>query len=422
MEDRDAVVEEPRRIEEHEVKLGINGDHKIVSSSPQQPPKKRVRYTEPPIWARSVRNKGSLGLGAKLNSKVNGKLPMGSIGIYPASQAPPPIKAEMNGINQASPAISRAAPPLAMQDDPSVILGPWEKTITNVKPQDEITKCVADFLFANVVSRGDLGELASRGVEIEIEAKLGQIIDKDTNERYQLPVASECVLRPNAGLAFRSSMTEGQHRSLNDFLNKRVAETHPNNPQPKKRVKIDYLHRHERDTFYELPPTMLSHLPAVVREQLNPRHRIKVRVSHDQKTGQVLAKIIKCRITDLDIFNPKSPLDCRISINFEMRFDMELEEILAASTGDRQPDRNKDRLSYTQSHYQIDLTQVTQTTNTHTGPQTVKEHELEIEVSTAAIRDQGQRAALNQANEYLALVEGLVDNVRVLARATPAPQ
>lgn len=44
---------------------------------------------------------------------------------------------------------------------------------------------------------------------------------------------------------------------------------------------------------------------------------------------------------------------------------MELEEIVAASTSDRQPDRNKDRLSYTQSHYQIDLTQVTQTTNTH---------------------------------------------------------
>lgn len=208
MEDRDGVVEEPRRVGEHEVKAEVNGDHKITSTSPQQPPKKRVRYTEPPVWARSVRSKGALSLGAKASGKVNGKLPTGPMGIYPASQAPPPIKSEVNGSTQASPALSRAAPPLAAQDDPSVILGPWEKTITNVKPQDEITKCVADFLFAHVVSRGDLGELASRGVEIEIEAKLGQIIDKDTNERYQLPVLSECVLRPNAGLAFRSSMTE----------------------------------------------------------------------------------------------------------------------------------------------------------------------------------------------------------------------
>jgi mRNA capping enzyme, beta chain len=71
-----------------------------------------------------------------------------------------------------------------------------------------MTKLVADFLYLKVVSRGDLGELASRGVEIEIEAKLGQLIDKDTNERYSLPVISECILAENARLGFRSSMTE----------------------------------------------------------------------------------------------------------------------------------------------------------------------------------------------------------------------
>lgn len=73
------------------------------------------------------------------------------------------------------------------------------------------------------------------------------------------------------------------------------------------------------------------------------------------------------------------------------------------------PDRMKDRLSYTQSHYQIDLTQVTQ------GG--IKEHELEIELATSVLRDHGLRAAAGQPNEYLALVEGFIDNVRVLARA-----
>lgn len=48
-----------------------------------------------------------------------------------------------------------------------------------------------------------------------------------------------------------------------------------------------------------------------------------------------------------------------------------------------------------------------------------KEHELEIEVSTQAIREQGRRAAKTEPNEYITLVEGLLDNVRVLARATP---
>ena len=48
-----------------------------------------------------------------------------------------------------------------------------------------------------------------------------------------------------------------------------------------------------------------------------------------------------------------------------------------------------------------------------------REHELEIEISTAALREQGRRAAANEPNKYVALVEGLVDNVRLLAREVP---
>lgn len=48
-----------------------------------------------------------------------------------------------------------------------------------------------------------------------------------------------------------------------------------------------------------------------------------------------------------------------------------------------------------------------------------KEHELEIEISTAAIKEQGRRAAAGEANEYVLLVEGFLDNMRVLARAVP---
>lgn len=141
-----------------------------------------------------------------------------------------------------------------------------------------------------------------------------------------------------------------------------MVDTSPSNPQAEGRVKVDYKHRRERDSFYELPPAAHANLPAAVREVLNPRHRVKVRISHDQKTGQILAMIIKARIVNLDIYMPQQHLDCRISINLEMKYDGTVEEIMAASVGDRQADRNKDRLSYTQSHYQIDLTQVTQTT------------------------------------------------------------
>lgn len=151
---------------------------------------------------------------------------------------------------------------------------------------------------------------------------------------------------------------------MNDFLNAKVTETHPANPGAKRRVPIAYLHRRERDSFYDLPPTYQSRLPPAVQEQLKKtRYTPKLRVTHDQRTNQIIAKIVKARVADIDILFPGSPLDCRISINFEMRFDGDVEDFMDVPAENRQPDRKKDRLSYTQSHYQIDLTQVTQVTS-----------------------------------------------------------
>lgn len=49
------------------------------------------------------------------------------------------------------------------------------------------------------------------------------------------------------------------------------------------------------------------------------------------------------------------------------------------------------------------------------------EHELEVEVSAAEIRRQGQLAmAGDPSNQYEDLVKGLLDNIRILARAVPA--
>lgn len=121
-----------------------------------------------------------------------------------------------------------------------------------------------------------------------------------------------------------------------------------------------YRHRRENDKFYELPPNYWTSLPPALKSQFKTRHAVKVRVSRDQISGALLAKIIKARISDLDIHNPQSGLDCRISINFEMRYDGDIEELENIVTDQKRPDRNKDRMSYTQSVYQIDLTQVTQ--------------------------------------------------------------
>jgi hypothetical protein len=95
------------------------------------------------------------------------------------------------------------------------------------------------------------------------------------------------------------------------------------------------------------------------------RKNVRARITHDQKTGQILNTIVKARVADIDLHMPTCPMDCRISVNLEMDWrgsTKELEQLAASQTG-RQPNRNKDRLSYTHGHYQVDLTQVTQQVN-----------------------------------------------------------
>jgi len=145
-----------------------------------------------------------------------------------------------------------------------------------------------------------------------------------------------------------------------------VIEADPRNPKyaGTPRVPIKYLHRREVDKFYELPASMRADLPAAVQNLLPAKHTVKVRVSTDQKTQQLLAKIVKVRVADMSLYLPGGELDCRISVNLEVNWHGPVEELerVQRQTGldGRLPDRNKDRLSYDHGHYQIDLTQVTQ--------------------------------------------------------------
>lgn len=127
------------------------------------------------------------------------------------------------------------------------------------------------------------------------------------------------------------------------------------------RLQIQYKHRREVDRFFDLPSDLQERIPGCMRARLGHRTKhVRVRVTYDQKSREVLHKIIKARVADINIHMPSCPMDCRISINLEMNWNGSVEELeQVAPRGERQQDRNKDRLSYTHGHYQIDLTQVT---------------------------------------------------------------
>ena len=205
---------------------------------------------------------------------------------------------------------------------------------------------------------------------------------------------------------------------------------------------MSYVHTRECDSFYELSQSGQLCLPASIRAQLNPRHnKAKVRITTDQKTGRVLAKIVKARVADIDVHSPRTAFDWRVSVNLEMNFDGDMKDLVEVQEGQRRADRNKDRMSYRHLAYQIDLTQVTPTEvclspkpssiyrqhnstgnalianeNNQATSKADKEHELEIEVSSAEVRRQGLLAKTGKISQYEDLVKGFVDNVRILAR------
>lgn len=163
--------------------------------------KKRRCYSQPPVWAQDARRMGAMPSNAnfvlqkRLHSHINGKPEQNT---RPSRHASPEA-------NRAVPA-AHPAPPA--EPAPQEILGPWEPSITGVKPFEDISRKVADFLFLNVLNAPDMGEISSRGIQFEVEAKLGTLIDKDTGQRVERGVASECVLMDSNRVAFESSMTE----------------------------------------------------------------------------------------------------------------------------------------------------------------------------------------------------------------------
>ncbi|TDZ19074.1 mRNA-capping enzyme subunit beta [Colletotrichum orbiculare MAFF 240422] len=408
--DRDLSPQELERKESRPPPAEVNGGP-TLSRSPVAQRRKKI-HTTAPIWAQ------------QWNAREGKRLKLANFELQkrgpPHVNGRPEPKQETNTSRHTSPEAARSVPPPVQEPKADNLLGPWEESILGTRPYEELSRQVADFLFSNIIQHRVFNEISSqRDVEYEIEAKLGVLIDRDTNDRVDRAIASECILFDNGRLAFKSSMTEAMHKAYNDFLNDLVVETDPRNPIRRNRVQIHYKHRREIDKFYELPMALHNTLPSCIRELLPPRRPVKVRVTYDMKTQQVLAKIVKARIADLHIHFPRSLLDCRISINLEMAWDGSVEELERAAVGhgEKFPDRNKDRLSYKQNNYQIDLTQVTQMKPGPGNSQRMdKEHELEIEMSSGILLDQQRRAMASESHQYPQLVEGFVDNVRVLTR------
>lgn len=201
---------------------------------------------------------------------------------------------------------------------------------------------------------------------------------------------------------------------MNQYLN---IETQRSQRPDSTRQKIRYEHLRETDKQYQMPSDFWNSLSEMVRDvQSKQRRPPTLRVTTDQKTGQIKAAIFKLKVKDLEIFCPQEEFDVRISIACEIRFPLdrvhELKECVEKEGKGNTGSRFKDRLSYKHQFVSVDLTQVTNADGS-------KSSELELECDTKLLRDQGLRNDAGLDNKYEAVVEIFTNYIRVLNRTCP---
>jgi hypothetical protein len=230
MDDRDL---RPDEVENHRPPppppTKTNGNHAFhpqrSSASPTMPRKTRIAHSSPPIWAQSAR-KRTLGASRNYSIKQHGAGASSSgASVNGTHHEPSPVIKSEHGIKaehvsrHTSPeaarsiTLAREEPSQAAAQDPFTFAGqpfPWEPSIEASLPIDTISRYAADFFVFYVLKGPNPDELRARGATIEIEAKLGTIIDKSTNDRIELMMVSagDCIIQEGSRIAFRSSMNE----------------------------------------------------------------------------------------------------------------------------------------------------------------------------------------------------------------------
>ena len=159
-----------------------------TSSSPQ-PVRKRLRRNEIPIFAQSARKK-------PINLVRNQELPRPDIQVAVTNHRP---------VNGGGPNHAGTNGNVPNVPTPAPSLPPWEPSITNLVPYEDLTRRVCHW----IVSTIGMAEAPSEGAVFEIEGKIGEIHDIEEGGRLNLPVDTEAIFNKDRfrRTKFESSMS-----------------------------------------------------------------------------------------------------------------------------------------------------------------------------------------------------------------------
>jgi polynucleotide 5'-triphosphatase len=403
----------------------LSGSHSFLAPSPSlsspTPPvatdiqpmnRKRKRHDTKPIWA-ALEDEIADGLTfAQWQKRREQSRPVPT--PQPQAQSQPALAPASVPV--------RSGPPLqnsfsAPQPIVSHELAGYERPVSDSdRVYDDVSRKVCDFIWNTVIVNENVRKAVAespRTTQVEVEARWGQLLHKESGQRIHSNISTEGIVRPEAAEVFKfeSTMTMQQHKAMNKYLNEQVQKSIAPDTM---RAKVQYKHTREEDQFYVLDQQAFSTLPPhtqlLVSSTKKPQ---RIRVTRDPKDPtKPPTALIKVRVENMEICSPQTEWDYRIGVNLEIKYTGSVEGLTPVVERGRDADsmkRYKDRVSYSWlDAFQIDLTQVSSGSN--------KNHELELELNSDVLLHHGDRNRHDQPNSYENLINGMLNNLRVLSR------
>lgn len=224
---------------------------------------------------------------------------------------------------------------------------------------------------------------------VEVEAKLGVLIEKNENVRAVelVPVMCETpiIKASNGDVRFESDVGEDLFYRLNEELNKRVEAT-SNQTQG----AVRYFRTKEVDYYY----------PGRIRETCAVR-----RLPDGTEASERIRVQRKTRLGDMNVLSPGRLCDIRYSASVEEDCDM--------PEGNPEMKRVKDRISYKYECLSIDITCV----DRQGSRDSAKTHEVEVEIDASATNlyeEVMKYKNQDETSKLFDIASSLVSTVRIL--------
>lgn len=278
-------------------------------------------------------------------------------------------------------------------------------SISGTMPRNDFTKLVTEWIWANHEAvKNSYGDVPNVSDYIELELKLGQIIDKAKDRRISLPVNTECVISNdyyNQECMFQAGVLLPEFNSAIDTLETFMAESNeigPGTPAAQK---------NKRGKFVMEKMHVVDMIASTASRNSRPS---STRVTLDTKTKRRVSSIQKQRINDLFLFLPNTRFDLRLTMSLELPVDMNDVSYENFKTKIN-TQREKNRVSYIHqaTATRMDFTKVKEANSK------ITKYEVEVEMDNGSLI-----RSIKKVNDdpllFPDLVQAFLDNARILTR------